>query len=83
MTIIRTAFVAASLVAFAATAQASQSREDLNSGYHGNTPDYSSPYGSRDEIYDDARGAYGRYVSPSRAWNPDRAYRPVQPRRSR
>jgi hypothetical protein len=70
-------------VAFAATAHASQSREDLNSGYHGNTPAWNAPYGPDDAINDDARGAYGRYVAPSRAWNPDRTYRPVQPRRSR
>ena len=83
MTMIKTALVAASLVAFAATAHASQSREDLNSGYHGNTPVYSSPYGPRDEISDDARGAYGRYDAPSRAQNYNRAYPPVQPRRVR
>ena len=83
MTMIKTALVAASLVAFAATAHASQSREDLNSGYHGNTPVYSSPYGPRDEISDDARGAYGRYDAPSRAQNYNRAYRPAQPRRVR
>jgi hypothetical protein len=83
MTIIRTAIVAASLVAVAATAHASQSREDLNSGYHGNTPGWSSPYGPSDAISEDARDAYGRYVAPSRAQNPNRAYRPVQPRRVR
>jgi hypothetical protein len=82
MTIIKTALVAASLVAFAASAQA-QSREDLNSGYHGNTPVWSAPYGPSDAIHQDARDAYGRWVAPSRAQNHNRAYRPVQPRSGR
>jgi hypothetical protein len=59
MSIVKTALVAASLFAVAATAHA-QSREDLNSGYHGNTPVYSSPYGPRDEIEQSARDAFGR-----------------------
>lgn len=83
MTILKSALVATSLVAFAATAHASQSREDLNSGYHGNTPGWNSPYGPSDAINEDARGAYGRYVAPSRAQNPNPAYRPGQPRRVR
>lgn len=60
MSIIRTALVAASLVAFAAAAHA-QSREELNSGYHGNSPVYSSPYGPSDAIPQDARDAFGQY----------------------
>jgi hypothetical protein len=59
MSIIKTALVAASLVAVAAAANA-QSREDLNSGYHGNTPVYSSPYGPSDAIEQDARDAFGQ-----------------------
>lgn len=82
MTIIKTALVAASLVAFAASAQA-QSREDLNSGYHGNTPVWTNPYGPSDEIRQDARDAYGRSFAPSREQYRDRANRPVQPRRVR
>ena len=83
MTILKTALVAASLVAVAATAHASQSREDLNSGYHGNTPLWSAPYGPSDAISQDARDAYGRWVAPSRAQNHNRANRPVQPRSAR
>jgi hypothetical protein len=37
MSIIRTVILAASLVAVAATAYASTSRSELDSGYHGNT----------------------------------------------
>jgi hypothetical protein len=59
MSIIKSALVAASLVAVAASANA-QSREDLNSGYHGNAPVYSSPYGPRDEIEQSARDAFGQ-----------------------
>lgn len=59
MSIIKSALVAAVLVAAAASANA-QSREDLNSGYHGNSPVYSSPYGPRDEIEQSARDAYGQ-----------------------
>jgi hypothetical protein len=59
MSIIKSAIVAAALVAVAATANA-QSREDLNSGYHGNTPVYSSPYGPSDAIEQSARNAYGQ-----------------------
>ena len=57
MSIIKSAFVAAALASIAATAHA-QSREDLNSGYHGNSPVYSSPYGPTDEI---ERGAGAEY----------------------
>ncbi len=60
MTIIKTALVAASLAAVAAVTANAQSREDLNSGYHGNSPVYSSPYGPRDEIDQTARDAYGQ-----------------------
>ncbi len=59
MCIIKTALVAAALASIAATAHA-QSREDLNSGYHGNSPVYSSPYGPTDEIEQGARDAYGQ-----------------------
>lgn len=83
MTILKTALVATALVVVAATAHASQSREDLNSGYHGNTPLWSAPYGPSDAIQQDARDAYGRAVAPSRVQNHNRAYRPVQPRRVR
>lgn len=69
MAAIKTAFVAASLVAIAATANA-QSREDLNSGYHGNTV-WSSPYSPTDEIEASARDAYGSAVrSPWRNGGP-------------
>jgi hypothetical protein len=59
MSITKTALVAAALVAFAAAANA-QSREGLNSGYHGNTPVYSSPYGPTDEIQQDGRDAFAQ-----------------------
>jgi hypothetical protein len=59
MSIIKSALVAASLVAVAASANA-QSREDLNSGYHGTSPVYSSPYGPSDAIEQDARDAFGQ-----------------------
>ena len=65
MSIIKTALVAASLVAAAAAANA-QGREDLNSGFHGNTPAVQSyPVQSfngpaRAVISQDARGAYAR-----------------------
>ena len=42
MSIVKTALLATSLVAFATAANA-QSREDLNSGCHGNTPVWNSP----------------------------------------
>jgi hypothetical protein len=64
MSIIKSAIVAAALVAVTASANA-QSREDLNSGYHGNTPVYSSPYGPNDAIEQGARDAYGQ--APVRA----------------
>lgn len=38
MSILKTVLVAASLVAVIATANASTSRGELESGYHGNTP---------------------------------------------
>lgn len=60
MSIIKSAVIAASLVAAAAVSANAQSREDLNSGYHGNSPVYSSPYGPRDEIDQAARDAYGQ-----------------------
>ena len=60
MSIIKTALVAASLVTFAAVAHA-DSREELNSGYHGNTPVWSSPYGPSDAIERNARDAFGQY----------------------
>ena len=59
MSIVKSAVLAAALVGIAATANA-QSREDLNSGYHGNSPIYSSPYGPRDEIEQRARDAFGQ-----------------------
>jgi hypothetical protein len=73
MSMIKTALIAASLVGLAAAAHA-QGREELNSGYHGNTPVWNSPYAPRDEIPQSARQAYGqdRAVRPSRA---PKAYR--------
>jgi hypothetical protein len=59
MSFIKSVVVAASLVAIAASAHAS-SREDLNSGYHGNTPVWNTPYGPTDAIEEEARGAYGQ-----------------------
>ena len=59
MSIIKTALVATAFVAVAAAANA-QGREELNSGYHGNTPVWSAPYGPRDEIPQSARGAFGQ-----------------------
>ncbi len=59
MSIIKTTLVAASLVTFAAAAHA-QSREDLNSGYHGNTPVWSSPYSPSDAIPQNARDAFAQ-----------------------
>jgi hypothetical protein len=79
MTIIKTALVAASLVAVVATAHA-QSREDLNSGYHGNSPVWSAPYGPSDAIPQEARESYGRSFAPAPQQERYRANRPVQPR---
>lgn len=82
MSIIRTALVAAALVAAAASANA-QSREDLNSGYHGNTPVWqASPYAPRDEISQSARDAFGRSVAPARVQD-HRGQRPAQRRQTR
>lgn len=63
MSIIKTALVAASLV-FAVTAAHAQGREDLNSGFHGNTTFTSTTTASQD-----ARGAFaqgGTVRRPSR-----------------
>lgn len=73
MSIVKTVIVAASLLTVVAAANA-QSREDLNSGYHGNTPVYSSPYGPRDEIERGARDAYGQ--ADTRAPQPAPRYQP-------
>ena len=54
MSIIKTALVAASLV-FAVTAANAQGREDLNSGFHGNTTFTSTTAASQD-----ARGAFAQ-----------------------
>jgi hypothetical protein len=59
MSIIKTALAAAALVAVTAAANA-QSREDINSGYHGNSPIYTSPYGPNDSIEQNARGAFAQ-----------------------
>jgi hypothetical protein len=70
MSFIKSVVVAASLVAIAASAHAS-SREDLNSGYHGNTPVWNTPYGPTDAIEEEARGAYGQgHVRAPRAVAP-------------
>jgi hypothetical protein len=69
MSIIKTALVAAAFVAVTAAAHA-QGREDLNSGYHGNTPVWNSPYGPRDEIQQSAREAFGQERAPVRARAP-------------
>jgi len=73
MSMIKTALVAASLVTFAAAAHA-DSREDLNSGYHGNTPVWSSPYGPRDDIEQGARGAYGQVPYSAPRYHPRARY---------
>lgn len=54
MSIIKTALVAASLV-FAVTAANAQGREDLNSGFHGNTTFTTATAASHD-----ARGAFAQ-----------------------
>jgi len=60
MSIIKTTLVAASLLTFAAVTAHADSREDLESGYHGNSPVWVSPYGPSDAIEEGARGAYGQ-----------------------
>ena len=54
MSIVKTALVAASLV-FAVTAANAQGREDLNSGFHGNTP-----VAAASVISQDAHGAFAQ-----------------------
>lgn len=59
MKTIITALVAATFVAGAATANA-QGREDLATGYHGNTPVQSYSAAPRAEFSQDARGAFAQ-----------------------
>ncbi len=60
MSIIKTALVAASFVVVAAAANA-QGREDLNSGFHGNTPAVQSYQAAPYAVHArDARGSYAQ-----------------------
>lgn len=54
MSIVKTALVAASFV-FAVTAANAQGREDLNSGFHGNTT-----FSATTAVSQDARGAFAQ-----------------------